>query len=294
MTRRSAFLLLDSVLFAGFYAAMSWRFTGLPLHEWVGIGIAATVLFHLFLHWGWVESRVDNARRNGEGPRYSLVPLLLNVALFLAMGTVVVSGLVISKVVLPNRLSPGAYLTWHGIHETGTTLTLIVVGLHLALNWDRIRASLRHVFVASRGVGGGRWHGLGLSGAESLRRAGWVAVSAAALTVLVWGGGRLLPATAEIEIVFPDGHHERRAPPPEISALQSGADVPNPSFGSRRLVMSIVMLSLAGLIGRRVLKLRLTMIGKERSVLHGFRDRRPALRAIAPDAIPQTDRPRRS
>ncbi len=264
MTRRSAFFLLDTVLLTGFCAVMSWRFTGLPLHERLGVGIAAALLFHLFLHWSWVEARVDDARRPREGARFSLVPLFLNFALFLVMGTVIVSGFVISKVVLPNRLSPGAYLTWHGIHETGTTLTLIVVGLHLALNWDRIRTGLRHVFVVSRDVKGGRRHGWGLSPAETLRRAGWVAVSAAALTVVVWGGGRVLPAAAEVEIIFPDGHHERRAPPPELSALQSGAEVPNPSLGARRLVMSIVMLSLAGLVGRRVLKLRLTSVQKGR------------------------------
>ena len=84
MTRRSAFVLLDSVLFTGFCAVMSWRFTGLPL------------------------------------------------------------------------------------------LTLIVVGLHLALNWDRIRASLRSVFVVSADVKGRRRHGWGLSPAETLRRAGWM------------------------------------------------------------------------------------------------------------------------
>src|SRR5512138_3234589 len=38
-------------------------------------------------------------------------------------------GLVISKIVVPNDLAPGMYLTWHGVHDSASTATLVILGL---------------------------------------------------------------------------------------------------------------------------------------------------------------------
>ena len=44
----------DAVLLLGFTLAYSYSFTGIGIHEWLGIGLGAALLLHLTLHWDWV------------------------------------------------------------------------------------------------------------------------------------------------------------------------------------------------------------------------------------------------
>ncbi len=44
----------DVVLFLGYTLAYSYGFTGIAVHEWLGIGLGIALLLHLTLHWDWV------------------------------------------------------------------------------------------------------------------------------------------------------------------------------------------------------------------------------------------------
>lgn len=254
MTNRGASLLLDTTMFMCFAALLSWRLTGVATHEWLGLALIALILAHLVVHWGWVEAQIANAVRSTR--RRRLIPFLLNAALFAAMGITLISGVAISKVAVPNALSPEAYLRWHGIHETATTFTVLILGLHVALNWDHIRGGVRRALDRSRrSVGAGpRWRHAppGLV----LRRLGWIVAVSGVLLVAVWGGARLVPATTEVTMVFADGHMERRAPPAEITRLSPQGDRPAPARGMARFLMSLALLSAAVAGGRRVLRPR--------------------------------------
>lgn len=259
MTRRTAFIMLDSSMLLSFVGLVSWRLTGLAAHEWIGLALIALIFAHLFVHWHWVESSLARASRPdrpvGTGRRRPIVPLLLNGALFLAMGTVLVSGLVISKVVLPNALTPDDYLRWHGLHESSATLCVVIVGLHLALNWDRIRASLRAVARrrtrAARGAAP-----LRLAPGAVLPRVAWILGLCALLALAVEAATRLLPSP-QVVMVFPDGHQERRAPPSDIARLHPGDNSPFSPRWPGRLLGSLAIMSVAAVAGRTVLRLRL-------------------------------------
>src|SRR5580658_10375674 len=45
---------LDAVLLLGYTLAYSYGFTGIGIHEWLGIGLGLVLLVHLTLHWDWV------------------------------------------------------------------------------------------------------------------------------------------------------------------------------------------------------------------------------------------------
>ena len=49
-------LLVDGTIFIGFLVAMAPRFSGLAVHEWLGIAFAAAIVTHLLLHWDWIVS----------------------------------------------------------------------------------------------------------------------------------------------------------------------------------------------------------------------------------------------
>ncbi len=44
----------DAVILVGYTIAYSYGFTGVVIHEWLGIGLGIALLLHLTLHWDWV------------------------------------------------------------------------------------------------------------------------------------------------------------------------------------------------------------------------------------------------
>lgn len=82
MGKRTVLLVLDGMIVATFASLLSWRLTGLSLHEAIGVALLVFVLVHAGVHWGWMESRASAVLR--RTPR-RLGELLINAGLFVAM-----------------------------------------------------------------------------------------------------------------------------------------------------------------------------------------------------------------
>src|SRR5262249_12371071 len=111
-----------------FGALQSWRLTGVPAHEWFGVAFLLLAMTHLVIHGRWVESRAPKLLRAGSARGRASV--LLNLQLGIAMSTAIASGFFMSKVLLPNQLTPAAYGSWHRLHEQSANLSLLFAGLH--------------------------------------------------------------------------------------------------------------------------------------------------------------------
>jgi Domain of unknown function (DUF4405) len=124
---------LDALLLVAYTLAYSLGFTGLAVHEWLGIGLGVVLLVHLTLHWEWVIRTTQRLlRRNGRERFIWLVNLLLLVCMTLCIA----SGVLISEVALPALgVTVPASSFWRQVHDTTATLTLILVPIHAALRW---------------------------------------------------------------------------------------------------------------------------------------------------------------
>jgi len=234
---------------------MAWRLSGITAHEWIGLVMIALILSHLIIHWGWVESSLTRVVKHQRGGH--VVGLLLNAALFVSMGTALISGVVISKIVLPNKLLPGDYLKWHGLHNASASIAVVMVGLHIALNWDRIRGGFRHLLTASRRPANRVTRPWRLSSSVMLRQSASVLALSGLLIVAVWGMTRIFPSHPRVLMRFPDGHSALVAPPPAIARIRTDTTKPHPSQGGGAFVATLAAVSITGVVGRRVLKLRL-------------------------------------
>lgn len=135
-------LLVDGGLFAAFLLVMNPRFTGMTLHEWIGAAFGATILLHLLLHWEWLAA--TTRRFLGRLPWRDRVNYVLNALLFIAFTAIMVSGLMISEVILPGiGMEMGRGGVWHGVHELASNLSILLIGLHLAFNWPWIVDALK-------------------------------------------------------------------------------------------------------------------------------------------------------
>jgi hypothetical protein len=124
---------LDATLLVAFTLAYSLGFTGIAIHEWLGIGLGLTLLVHLALHWDWVLRTTGRlVKRNGRDRGI----WVLNLALLSCMTLCITSGIAISTVALPwlGINVPGSPF-WSQMHSTTATLTLILIPIHAAVRW---------------------------------------------------------------------------------------------------------------------------------------------------------------
>jgi len=130
-------LLVDLGIFAGFLLVSAPHFTGMTLHEWIGIAFGAAIIKHLLLHWQWLVAVTK--RMFKRMPAATRMNYLLNTALFIDVTLVIFTGLLISKVALPFfGVTLNAGHAWQSIHTLSADISLWLIGLHVALHWKWI------------------------------------------------------------------------------------------------------------------------------------------------------------
>jgi hypothetical protein len=142
MSRTAFALWLDVLLLLLFLLIQSPRITGVAAHEIIGIAIAVPLLLHMLLSWHWIISKAKRLFANGS--LRTRINYAINVGLFLAMVLVIVSGIMVSRVVLPWAGMPTIYDgDWFELHDSTSNVLFVAVGLHLAMNWGWVLAALR-------------------------------------------------------------------------------------------------------------------------------------------------------
>lgn len=142
MSRTAFALWLDVLLLLLFLLIQSPRITGVAAHEIIGIAIAVPLLVHMLLSWHWIISKARRLFANGSVR--TRINYAINVGLFLAMVLVIVSGIMVSRVVLPWAGMPTIYDgDWFELHDSTSNVLFVAIGLHLAMNWGWVLAALR-------------------------------------------------------------------------------------------------------------------------------------------------------
>jgi hypothetical protein len=138
-------LVVDLVLTIGFVMLMSVPLTGLPLHEWIGIGLMLVVLVHLLSQWDWTMA--TSRRLLGTLTGRLRFTYVLNWALLVAVTLVMVSGLAMSEAALPRLgiVLPHQQFFWRPVHTLSANAILVLSGIHVGLNWRWVTNSLRQL-----------------------------------------------------------------------------------------------------------------------------------------------------
>ena len=128
-------LFIDIGIFAVFLVAANPDLTGLALHEWLGVALAGTMIVHLLLHWRWIVTVSLHFSRpllHDSRLQYTADALL-----FISFTTVVMSGLMISRVVAPSLgIAMARYPAWLSLHDLSADTTLVLIAAHTALHWE--------------------------------------------------------------------------------------------------------------------------------------------------------------
>lgn len=141
-------LLLDLALLVLYLVAMNTAATGIPIHEWLSVGVAILVLIHLASEWDWTIHAVTRFFRRLSA--LSRVDLILDVLLFVSFVLVMLSGFMVSQSIFPLLgLTTAVGPTWKIIHSLSADLTLVIVGLHAGLHWRWFVSAFKRAFRAS-------------------------------------------------------------------------------------------------------------------------------------------------
>ena len=139
---------LDMTLLVSVCALQTVPFTGLVLHEWLGIVMVGMVSAHLLLSWSWIASQ--SRRLVAAQTARARINYLLNLTLFGAITAAIFSGILISQKAIPMLTASKGPLDmdwrWDSLHHRFSDAVLILSGFHLAINWDWALAAGQKVF----------------------------------------------------------------------------------------------------------------------------------------------------
>lgn len=139
--------LLDTGIFVAFLVALEPEVTGLEIHEWLSVALAGTLIVHLLLHWDWAVGVLKTFFR--KLIHVSRLKFVVDAVLLVAMITVMVSGLMISRAVLPVLgLTVPENSDWRMLHSLSADLVLWLTALHFALNWKWVVSMIKRYVVA--------------------------------------------------------------------------------------------------------------------------------------------------
>ena len=139
-------LMVDITIFVAFLIAMEPRSSGIAVHEWLAVSGLAAVVAHLLLSWDWIVQ--ISKRITGKLNSQTRINYILNWALFIDVTVVMLSGLMISQVVVPAfGINLPQNFTWRSLHDLSANLFLLLLGLHTALHWNWVADTFkRYVF----------------------------------------------------------------------------------------------------------------------------------------------------
>lgn len=144
MNRTKWNLFLDLGLAAIFIVEMEEHFTGLPMHELLGLIFGAALILHIIMHWDWIVSITRTLFKMVV--HESRLNYALNLALFVDLLVVTVTGVAISRTLgLNMQVSHG----WQEIHIIASEFSLVLIGLHVAMHWKWIAINVEK-YILSR------------------------------------------------------------------------------------------------------------------------------------------------
>ncbi len=128
---------LDAVIAVTFSLLFTPEITSLPFHEIASIILGFVFIIHILLNINWViglsKKLFSKTIKNRAKFTY-----LLNLILFIDMLIIMVSGLLISKVLLPD-FRYFTNINWMPIHIVSSIVGLFIVGIHIGLHWNWIK-----------------------------------------------------------------------------------------------------------------------------------------------------------
>jgi hypothetical protein len=124
-------LIVDILAAVVYLVAANPAITGIAVHEWVSVGLIVVLVVHCALSGDVIVATVR--RRLGAG---AVLNLVLDAVTLVALMVVTVSGLMVSRFILPlfGLVAPG-YFFWNPLHSISAKVLLALLLVHVVAHW---------------------------------------------------------------------------------------------------------------------------------------------------------------
>jgi hypothetical protein len=141
---------LDLVILVALVLEYELDWTGLQVHELLGLAAFGLMLVHLIAHWRWVASVTEKVFESVSSK--AAFYYVIDAILLVSFASIIITGLIISSL-LSLPLQSQTYDFWRFLHVTVSYLTLVMVGLKIAVHWKWIvNTTKRKIFRTSQAV----------------------------------------------------------------------------------------------------------------------------------------------
>lgn len=135
-------LLVDAVALVVYALVANPALTGIPFHEWAGLGVFVVFLVHAAQHADLVVEVVKGAFRGRKGHR--AWNIALDVLITVSFVVCTVSGVLISGTVLPAMgLYADGYFFWSPLHAASAKLLLALLAVHVVVHLRMVSRILK-------------------------------------------------------------------------------------------------------------------------------------------------------
>jgi hypothetical protein len=145
---------LDVTLLVSVCVLQTVSFTGLFLHEWLGLAMVGMVFAHLLLAWSWIATQ--SRRLFAVQTARARINYFLNLSLFAGVTAVIFSGVLISQKAIPTltgtTAAPDMDWRWDILHNQFSEIVVMLAGFHLAINWEWALAAGWRIFGRREGT----------------------------------------------------------------------------------------------------------------------------------------------
>ncbi|MGV3464932.1 MAG: DUF4405 domain-containing protein [Heyndrickxia sp.] len=117
---------------------------GLPFHEIASLVLGVAILTHIGLNIKWVKNTTLKIF-DSKLPFKTRISYLLNILLLISMSSIIISGILISRVVFPGLAINGNHMI-RGLHSLSANVTLVLVGCHIGVHWQWIKGICKKMF----------------------------------------------------------------------------------------------------------------------------------------------------
>jgi hypothetical protein len=129
---------IDAALLALFWISFFPDFTGLEVHQWIGIAAVGLALGHLLAHWSWVENVTLGFF--SRAPSRARIYYLLDLGVMAGFIMILTTGLLISTWL---DLPIYDLAAWTHVHLMASVFTLLLVVLKIVLHWRWVANTVR-------------------------------------------------------------------------------------------------------------------------------------------------------
>ena len=140
-------LIINFALFFLFLIGLEPALAGNAFHEWLNLILGTLTLVHLVIHWDWIAAMLRRQFKTMSGTLR--INFILNVILFISIVMMILSGLMISRAVIPaSGTSAPRHSVWNELHSVFGNVLLVLIASHIGLHWNWIVNACRRCIVS--------------------------------------------------------------------------------------------------------------------------------------------------